>query len=249
VSRLWTSSLWTPTGGGGRAYLRRTRGSAAFDPTAYGTVVAWYKADAITGKVDGDALSAWNDSSAAGHNLAQATGSKQPLYKTGIQNGLPVVRFDGVDDFLKVSFTQTQPETLFVVYKIRTWGSGNVDMDGGGTAGAMALRESSTNGVSLITTLGFEDQVLATGVSGAFHVLTGYYDELSGNNSTLQLDGGTPDTGDAGSTGAGGGVTLGANSSGTNAAAIDVAEYLLYSGTCSDPAAVRSYLKTKWGTP
>ena len=64
----------------------------------------WLKADDGTGQtVDGSAVSTWSDKSGYGYDISQATGSKQPLYKTGILNGQPVVRFDGTDDFYEVS--------------------------------------------------------------------------------------------------------------------------------------------------
>jgi len=60
----------------------------------------WLKADAITGLNDGDAVGTWSDQSGNGYDATQPTSAKRPIYKTGILNGKPVVRFDGVDDQL-----------------------------------------------------------------------------------------------------------------------------------------------------
>lgn len=60
----------------------------------------WLGASQITGLADGDPVATWPDLSGQANHATQATGSKRPTYKTGIINGLPVVRFDGVDDFL-----------------------------------------------------------------------------------------------------------------------------------------------------
>jgi len=53
----------------------------------------WLKADAITGLSDGDSVSSWADFSGNENDAAQATAAHQPVYKTGIINGKPVVRF------------------------------------------------------------------------------------------------------------------------------------------------------------
>lgn len=83
-------------------------GSAGSGP--YGVQSAskfWVKADAITGKVDGDAISTWADQSGSALDATQATGTKQPIYKTGILNGNPVVRFDGTDDVMATTAPAT----------------------------------------------------------------------------------------------------------------------------------------------
>ena len=67
------------------------------------TVFRWYKASQITGLSDGDPVSQWDDESANADHAVQATGANQPIYKTGILNGHPVVRFDGSNDYLTLS--------------------------------------------------------------------------------------------------------------------------------------------------
>ncbi len=58
------------------------------------TLSGWYKADAITGLSDGDAVASWVDSSGQGNTLTQSTASAKPSYQTNELNSLPVVRFD-----------------------------------------------------------------------------------------------------------------------------------------------------------
>ena len=72
---------------------------AAFNPNDYGTVDLWVAARKETGLSDGDAVSTATDWGALEKNLVQATEAAKPTYKTGILNGQPVYRFDGVDDF------------------------------------------------------------------------------------------------------------------------------------------------------
>jgi hypothetical protein len=83
--------------------FQRRRTSSAFDPTSAGTLSGWFDASAITGKADGAPLSQWDDSSGNARHATQATGANQPLYKTGIINGLPAVLWDGVDDALSTA--------------------------------------------------------------------------------------------------------------------------------------------------
>lgn len=63
-----------------------------FAPTDIGGCLLWLKADAISSLNDGDAVSTWNDSSGNGYNATQ-TGTNRPIYKTGIINSKPIVRF------------------------------------------------------------------------------------------------------------------------------------------------------------
>jgi hypothetical protein len=78
----------------------------------------WLKADAIAGLNDADPVASWPDSSAQGNNAAQATASKQPTYRANQQNGLPAVRFDGVNDLLMLAANITVGvSTVFAVLK------------------------------------------------------------------------------------------------------------------------------------
>jgi len=78
----------------------------------------WVKADQISGS-DGMAVATWLDLSGKNNHLTQATSAYQPLLKTGIINGKPVVRFDGVNDYLDRTFLADlpQPNTIFIVVK------------------------------------------------------------------------------------------------------------------------------------
>jgi hypothetical protein len=61
----------------------------------------WLRAD--SGSVlNGSALSQWTDLSGNERHATQSSGSSQPTLVNGAVNGLPVVRFDGVGDFLNL---------------------------------------------------------------------------------------------------------------------------------------------------
>ena len=102
------------------AWKRKLGGAsvAPFTPAAISGLTVWLKADAITGKSDGDAMSSWTDSSGNGNHAVQATGANQPLYKTGIVNGKPAVLFDDTNDKMVVAGLPVGvPLSVFVVYR------------------------------------------------------------------------------------------------------------------------------------
>ena len=83
---------WTPpkaTGAGLKLWLRADRG--LFQDSG-GTTPA---------TADGDPVGLWQDGSGQGNHVSQATASKRPTLRLGVTpSGRPVVRFDGVDDWL-----------------------------------------------------------------------------------------------------------------------------------------------------
>jgi hypothetical protein len=76
---------------------------SSFLPSYVSGLIGWWDASKITGLSDGDAISQWDDLSVKDNHLVQATANYKPLYKTNILNGLPCVRFDGIDDALRTT--------------------------------------------------------------------------------------------------------------------------------------------------
>jgi hypothetical protein len=62
----------------------------------------WLKADAGITTGAGGIVTAWQDQSGKGNNASQAAADMSPLLVNNAINGKPVLRFDGVDDFLEV---------------------------------------------------------------------------------------------------------------------------------------------------
>jgi hypothetical protein len=114
------------------------------------SLLGWWKADSL-GLSDGTAVSSWTDSSGNGKHLVQATGSKQPLLKTAILNGLPVIRFDGTDDALSCASFARGAFTMFVVLK--TTSQANTTIEHSATSGSNAgFYFSSTGGANFAMT-------------------------------------------------------------------------------------------------
>lgn len=92
---------------------------AAFAPSDITSLALWLDANDIPPVADATAISSWTDRSGNSRHAAQASGTKQPLYKLAIQNGMPAVRFDATDDCLTtaaINLASTAGLTIFVVF-------------------------------------------------------------------------------------------------------------------------------------
>lgn len=72
--------------------------SSGFGPSNLAGLKLWLKAHAgVT--LNGSTVSNWADQSATGNHAVQSTSTDQPLLVLNALNGMPVIRFDGVNDF------------------------------------------------------------------------------------------------------------------------------------------------------
>lgn len=91
------------------------------------------KADAIVGLNDGDPVATWEDSSSNNNDATQGSAGNRPTYQTNEINGLPVVRFDGSNDFLNlVDLSALTSAEIFFVLKVTNTSGGHLL----GTAGS-----------------------------------------------------------------------------------------------------------------
>jgi alpha-tubulin suppressor-like RCC1 family protein len=93
--------------------------AAIADPPSVPTdgLALWARADAgVTTDGSGN-VSTWADQSAAHNDLSQASASARPLLVPDAVNGLPVLRFDGSDDFVNFTTRLTTIRTVFWVVK------------------------------------------------------------------------------------------------------------------------------------
>jgi hypothetical protein len=72
-------------------WLDASDAGSLFDATSGGSLVA----------ADGG-VARWEDKSGNGRHATQSTSGSRPLRKTGIKNGLPVLRFDGSNDLMSI---------------------------------------------------------------------------------------------------------------------------------------------------
>jgi len=104
--------------------------SPAFTPNSIVGIQGWWKADAITGLVDGNLIDStlsryWPDSSANARDLME--GTAPPTYKTNIINSLPAVRFIAASTTRMVIKTgqpalpsDTKPITFVAVFSLNS---------------------------------------------------------------------------------------------------------------------------------
>lgn len=217
--------------------------SPVFSPSDIAGLKQWFKADSIA-QTDGTAVSAWTDLS-SNSNLAQATGIKQPLYKTNIVNGLAVVRFDGSNDVLvgASDLNLAQPYTIFSVTQ-QASGGGRIFDNISGAQGRSTYEYSAGGGAVELFAGSFLGG--ATNKTGAFHVFTAIGNSTS---SSVYYDGVQDATGNAGSSGIG--TLLVGGDDGGSPMNGDIASLLIYNSALGtiDRQSVEAYLKSLYNTP
>lgn len=103
-----------------------------FTPLDLGPAL-WLDASQITGLADTDPISTWPDLSGNSRHATQ-TGTKRPLYRTGVVNGLPVARFDGSNDCIRTPSFALGAFTIAVVF--RSSGTAGLVYEHGANAGS-----------------------------------------------------------------------------------------------------------------
>lgn len=220
------------------------------DPTISSSLQLWFKADAITAS-DGDAVPTWNDSSGNSRNATQATPAKQPIYKSGVLNGKPVVRFNTTSDTSlgTAAVTLTQPYTIFMV----AINNGDV------SAFATPLSLEKTAGVTGALNYTGASGTTANLYAGANLPYTlnpaawNIYDTVfSGATSKVAINGATDVTGNAGTNNVGSYVTIGRHRLSYSGPGYgwngDISEVIVYSGelTKVQREGIAEYLSEKY---
>lgn len=228
------------------AQAQQDAGIPATDPSQVSSLFAWYKADAIAGKNDGDTLAAWNDSSG---NARNATAAGSPTYQTNEINGLPVVRLGGGWDhwFDVATFVLPQPNTVIAVA-----------LRENDTAFARFVYDGITTRQRLYSNLTTGNVAFFAGSSiikstswglGSWRIATAAFD---GSSSEIWLDGTSVGTGDPGTNGLDGlriGSPPGSPAPGVGQWHSDIAELIFFSGVLprTDRVGVQKYLSAKYG--
>lgn len=108
---------------------RTVLGRAAFTPRLLPNLTLWLRADqgtyqdaALTtvATADTNPVGGWTDLSGLGRTFTQGTAGSRPLLKLNILGGRPVLRFDGVDDFIAATIPASAAATIWVVAQKRS---------------------------------------------------------------------------------------------------------------------------------
>ena len=222
-----------------------------FNPRKIPGLKLWLDANKITGLSDGDPVATWSDLSGNGNDALQAAGDAKPIYKTGIQNGRSVVRFDGSSDFMQTAAFASdlaQPNTIFVVVEVRDpEGNTFYILDGIDSAKrhawfSIAARTPDGGGFYAGSVWNPD----TTEPKNEWHSQGVLFNGVS---SEWWIDGASQGTGDVGAQGLSG-LTLGRNKDPSFIYLDgDIGEILVYDGALSsaDRGSLDSYLSGNWG--
>ena len=152
----------------------------------------FYDSTDIVGLSNADPVSQWDDSSGLGNHIAM-TGSARPTYRTAVQNGLPIVRFDGTQYLFRSGFTITngQPYTIFSLHKSTQGNSGSVTFVDGSNGFDMRHGNGSfdvwagTTANYVAANLNFNSHIFV--VNGASTLIS-----FNGTTGTFDLGSGAP---------------------------------------------------------
>lgn len=199
---------------------------------------------------DGDVIGAAEDKSGNGNDILQATTANKPLYKTTIQNGLSIGRFDGVNDFVAtIAFgsTLTQPNTIIHVGNKKNAQGDNAyfydGIDGANRNASLTNVGRTPDGLRIFAGASFLPDT-----THPLNVMILQTALFSGLTSEIWLNGVTQGVGNASIQGING-LTVGAvNGGGGSHLDGDMAEILVYNANLSsaDRQAVEIYLNNKW---
>jgi len=231
--------------------VRRSKGAVAagWTPPDILGCVLWLDANKITGLADGAEVLTWIDASGTG-NDATGNSGQVPVYKTNIQNGLPVVRYDGAGDILTItglgtgSFSGISKGTAFVVFSPTSDAEYAVLYFAGVNTGFWRWGEDGNGYMALFRSARLVGAPTAQPTTG-WHLHTIRSGPTNGydirRNGSLDVD-------VAASWGVSTDATLGLEYAGTDLAG-DIGEVILYNDELSDAdvATVEAYLSDKWG--
>lgn len=227
----------------------------SFDPADVASLVGWWEAEDVD-LADSASVTTWP--ARYGHDLVAPSGN-EPTYKTAIQNGRNIVRFDGTDDYLSVASPlvgQTACSVFAVFAKSEIASTslrGLVDISGTGNQGAVFFEnDSSANKVSVGYGTGSgTSSMSASSVGTAFHQWS--LTLPSAGIPNLYKDAGGAIAGSLTSSLSFTQTTLyvGSNTATLRFMNGDLAELILYSTVLgnTDRTSIATYLKQKWGTP
>lgn len=232
--------------------------AVAFSPPAIAGLLIWCSADVgafqnsdgtTPATAPDDPVGFLLDQTLSGHDLIQATAGARPTFQPGVLNGLPIVRFDAVNDFLRAAFTLNLPYTCLIVAAY-TNGPANAESLIEGVAAVdntMCIKWIATGPPTLGIGAGGSviDSVYPTSLE-AF-VLRAFIAQAGAGNSSTYLNGIPLLTGTCGATNPAG-ATVGASWNDLKNANVDVAELVIYDHALSAPdlASITDYLMTKW---
>jgi hypothetical protein len=204
-----------------------------------GNTVAWYDASDLTTIVkDGsNIVSRWKDKYRSGRDFIQATKFAQPLWSPS------GILFDGINDCLKASFTLSQPEFIYIVFKIKTFTSSRCILDGyNNSSCSLSMSSDRVGNIELHAGTSSTETSFPINQNGILRI------KLNGTTSRMQVNELVSIAGNYGPSNLSG-LTLGSTLKGINYSNIEVKDIIVrkVADTLKDENEIYSYLKRKNG--
>jgi hypothetical protein len=240
---------------------RTVAGGTAPTLAVTGNLQLWLKADAGITTGPGDTVVQWTDQTPQGNNAAALDEFVAPVVVANAVNGLPAIRFDGLDDYLEVpdsdSLSFTGDLTTFFIVKMDDF-----------TTYRSVWAKTSNNlpaptdfytlpGSGIPQVYRGDGAAIATAVQGARPLRAGQFDlvgfSTTGATLTHFLNGAPNGTGTATTTTADldRPLYIGTRDDSVTRLSGDLAELLVYDTTLSpaDLQSVQTYLASRYGLP
>jgi len=233
-------------------------GSAVWAPTDIEGCFLWFAANLETGYSDNDGVSIMTDQTGIGNSFLQATGAKQPVYKTNILSTYPIFRFDGSNHSIGIGTATTLHAaadfTFFFVTANQTAGAWDTLFDCYNGRVFLLAGNGSAKIAYYVTANGYQGGSVA-GVTNP-SITTFLLSSAGGNTAAIYVNGSAINSGLAytqtalAGSGATVGIVLGAE---YNFASSffqgDIAEVIIYDTAlgATDRGTVESYLSSKYG--
>ncbi len=215
-----------------------------FLPSDIAGLKLWLDAGEGITKDGGDLISQWDDQSAVGNDVSQATGGDQPLHITSDAafNNQPVVSFVSDDSLFRTTFADAPITTGFSIYMVCGDPSSASDFFFDGVTDRAAFLQDANPHLDFFTSATVNS---TTAPSGAAAVI--YRVIFNGASSSLFRDGSSISTGNDGA-GDMDGISLASNASQGSNINYKIAEFLIYDSVLSagDNTLLMNFLTGKY---
>jgi hypothetical protein len=174
--------------------------SLSFSPSSLTSLDLWLDATQLTGLSNGQAMTSWTDRSS---NAFANTGVNNPTYQTNALNSLPVVRFNGTNQYFNfgnvLNILSSPGISIFAAVRFNNSNDGSIvnkSLYGGGLGrwGLQRLTVTTANAFTFLVTnssnTGIAPDATYVDVTSSFRVVSASYDRstlASYRNGTLQV--------------------------------------------------------------
>lgn len=209
----------------------------AWDPRAFGSaLVGWWRSDQFVTTVGTD-VSSWGQIAGNGYAMAQGTPARRPtLVASGTPNGMPLLRFLQANTSFLVSAAFTLNQPVEVIMSCNWTGTANPAYLFSGVGAVVCAYE---NGLNTALFAGSDANVVAkTESQGAWKNLDFYFGSGTCAHYVNTVQKGVPANPGANNPG---GFALGAGSTGSLPATVDVSEVVIVSRSISPAERAQLY--------